>query len=285
MNGGRLRCLASLCFGVLVWFSCQVGLVWASDGGGLISFQSVPYNLPVPSPPVPAPPVPGPPATPTPVPEPVDPPAYFQPVYQGGGEKTVSDAGTHSLLWGIGDILTEIKRKVYNGANYIFQAWKWAKQFFENALDWVGDWFDWWADYADGVWDWVGDWFNYAHGRTLVFVEQFRSLMLQFSVFAKFVSSLVMEVWRQSVLFLKSFVPWAFWRCVALLLGCVSWTLVELAGWLPSMHLSIPVPSFLGWVSVFVPIPILLVYVEFVVLAAVLYLTVGALLRWAKLFR
>lgn len=279
MNG-RFRCLASLCFGVLVWFFGQTGLVWASDGGGLIAFNSAPYNLP----PVVVTPAPAPPVTPTPVPEPEEPPAQFAPSWGGGGD-TVSDSGTHGLLDAIGDVLVEIKRKVFNGANYIFQAWKWAKQFFEAGLDWAGDWLDWWADYADGIVTWFGEWFNYAHARTLIFVEQFRSFMRQFSVFAKFLSSLVMEVWKQFVLFSKSFIPWAFWRTVALLLGCVSWTLVELVGWLPSLHLSIAVPSFLGWVSVFVPIPVLLLYVEFVILAAAGYLSVGALLRWVKVFR
>ena len=279
MNG-RLRFLVVVCVGFLVWFSCSSGLVWASDGGRLIAFQNAPYAPPVIVSPVPAPPV-----TPTPVPEPEDPPASFEPYYTGGGEYTVSDSGTHGLLDAIGDVLVEIKRKVFAGASHIFEGVKWAKQFFDNALNWIGDWLNWWADYADGVVEWVGDWFVYAYGRALTIGDQIRYLMQQFSVFAKFISSLAQEIWKQFVLFAKSFIPWAFWRFVTLLLGCVLWTLVELVSWLPEYHLTISVPSFLQWVSVFLPIPWLLIYVSAVVYAAVLYLTLGAILRWAKVFR
>lgn len=275
MNG-RIRFLVFVCAGFLVWVSCASGLVWASDGNlNLVAIDNASYNL---RPSVVVSPVPTPPLLPTPVPEPEEPPALFQPSWSGGGAYTVSDERSHGMLDAIGDILVEMKRKVFNGSAYIFEGVKWAKQFFENGLSWVSDVFEWATDYYDS-------WLNYAYDRALIFAEQFRALMKQFTVFAKFLSSLVTEVWEQFVLFVKSFVPWAFWRVTALLLGCVSWILVELVGWLPEFHLTIEVPTFLQWVSVFVPIPVLLLYVGFVVSVATLYLTLGAVLRWAKVFR
>lgn len=275
MNG-RLRFLVAFCAGFLVWVFGSFGLVWAADCN-LIAIDNAPYPYDF-RPSVTASPAPSPPPTPTPAPEPEDPPASFQPVYTGGGEYTVSDSGTHGLLDSIGDVLVEIKRKVFAGASHIFDGVKWAKQFFENGISWIVDVFEWATDYYNA-------WLNYAYDRALVFAEQLRSLMRQFSVFAQFLSSLVTQVWEQFVLFVKSFVPWAFWRVTALLLGCVSWILIELVGWLPEMHLTIAVPTFLQWVSVFVPIPVLVLYVGFVVSVATLYLTLGAVLRWVKVFR